>query len=208
MTDKTISPFLIFQQFISPLLCEQIVDDFEAFEPDVDIAGVPVKALRSSEEAEGIIYEKLQELIPTIQQHYNVEYRNTESIVFEWIPEGATTQPTCENSAFLRKKWVRTKDRDLSAILFLCDYQDVVPFDSDYEVYGGKFEFPQHGFGFNPQRGTLVIYPSDPHFINSNAPVTYGDLFQARIQMTTKKPFIYQPENFPGDYRTWFKEFA
>jgi hypothetical protein len=202
------SPFLIIQDFISPLLCEQIIDDLEAYEPDVDVNGKPIKAVRSNEQYETILFEKLQEIVPTIEAHYGIEYKGTESIAFEWLPQESQGNPVCENGTYLRKKWLRTRERDVSAMLFLCDYQDKVPFDSDYEVYGGKFEFPQHGFGFNAQRGTLVLYPSDPHFINVNAPVTYGDLFQVRFQITATKPFIYNPQDFPGDYRTWFREFA
>ncbi len=202
------SPFLIIQDFVSPLLCEQIIDDLEAYEPDVDVHGKPVKAIRSNEQYEAILFEKLQTVIPTIEMHYGITYKGTESINFEWIPQEAHGDPICENSSYLRKQWLRTRERDLSAMLFLCDYQDKVPFDSDYEIYGGKFEFPQHSFGFNAQRGTLVVYPSDPHFINVNAPVTYGDLFQVRMQITATAPFIYNPKDFPGDYRTWFKEFV
>lgn len=199
------SPFLVVQDFISPSLCEQIVDDLEAYEPDTDNQGNPVKTYRTSENQD-VIFERIQSLVPTIEEYFQAQYKGTESISFEWYPTGSTSSPICENSSYLRKSWVRTKQRDFTCVLFLSDYNDQVPFDSEYEVYGGKLEFAQHGFGFNPQRGTLIIYPSDPHFINVQTPITYGDLFQVRIQITAQQPYLYDPKKFPGDYRTWFAD--
>ena len=90
--------------------------------------------------------------------------------------------------------------------MFLSDYSENYPFDSDYEVYGGKLEFPQHDFGFNPERGTLIMYPSGPHFINAFSEVLAGDLFAARFHFGTHMPFLYNPEEFPGDYTNWFSD--
>jgi hypothetical protein len=202
------SPFLVFQQFLSPLLCEQIIDDLEAYEPDVDVEGTPVKSVCRNDKYEMLMFEKMQEIIPVVETHYNIKYKGTESVSFEWLPQDSVSTPVSENSSYLRKQWLRTRERDLTGIIFLCDYQETVPFDSLYEVYGGKLEFPQHQFGFNAQRGTLVVFPSDPHFINVNSKIMYGDLFQARIQITATKPFIYQPTDFPGDYTSWFREFV
>jgi len=122
----------------------------------------------------------------------------------EWFPTSSTGSAVCENSHFLRGKWLRTKQRDLTGVLFLVDYQDEPPLAAEFEVYGGRLEFPQHGFGFNPKRGTLIVFPSDPHFINITTKVLIGDLFQARIQIAAKAPYIYNPQEFPGNYTRWF----
>lgn len=198
------SPFLVFQNFLSPKVCESIVDDLGFYSPDVDPEGNPIKMFRFKMEAEEIIFNRLEPNIPLIVNYFDTTYRGTEQIIFEYLAQGTTSVPICENSNYVRKKWVRTKDRDITCVLFLSDYNENAPFDTDYEVYGGKLEFPQHGFGFNPQRGTLVCYPSGPHFINANAAVLEGDLFQARIHIATETPLLYDPRKFPGDYRTWF----
>jgi hypothetical protein len=198
------SPFFVVQDFLSPKQCEKIVDDLDFYTPDYDAEGNPIKMYRYREESEAVIFDRLQLLIPDIMKYYDTEYRGTETIQFEYFAEGVEATPICENSNYLRKKWTRTKDRDLTAVLFFSDYNDNPPFDSDYECYGGKLEFPQHGFGFNPQRGTLVVYPSGPHFINATTPIQNGDLVQARIHIASKLPYLYDPTQFPGDYRTWF----
>jgi hypothetical protein len=205
MTDVK-SPFLVVQNFISPLLCEQIVNASEMFVPDTDREDNPTKTMTRNEEVEGILFERLQQLIPQIENHFGVQYRGTEPMYVEWFPEESSGSLVCESSCYLRKKWVKTKDRDFSGILFLSDYQDNVPFDSEFEVYGGKLEFPQWGFGFNPQRGTLIIYPSGPHFINTTTKIHVGDLYQTRLHIATQQPFLFDAKYFPGDYRTWFKD--
>ena len=200
------SPFYVIRDFLSPKQCEIIVDDLGYYSPDFDKEGNPIKMMRHHQESEKLIYEKFKPLIPTLEKYYNFEHRGTEFITFEFYPEGHIPEPHCENSKWINKKWVRTKDRDFSIILFLSDYQDNIPFDSDYEVYGGKLEFPQHKFGFNPERGTLIIFPSGPHFINAIAEINAGDLFLAKFHLAAKTPYLYQPSEFPGDYRTWFED--
>lgn len=198
------SPFLVFQEFLSPKLCEKFVNGLGFYSPDTDPSNKPIKMYRTKEDYEVEIFERLQIVIPSIMKHYDIEYRGTEQMMFEYLAEGTVSEPICENSNYLRKKWVRTKDRDVTCLIFLSDYNEEVPFDSDYEVYGGKLEFPQHGFGFNPIRGTMIVYPSCPHFINANAEIKYGDLFQVRFHLAAAAPFLYQPVKFPGNFTTWF----
>lgn len=201
------SPFLVKQEFISPLLCEDIVDMLELTVPDIDLEEHPLRTVRMNERAELILFDYIEQIIPEIEDYYDLEYKGTEQMVFEWYTEECDGyEPHCENSSYIQKKWMRTKDRDLTGVIFLSDYQERVPFDNDFEVYGGKLEFAQHGFGFNPQRGTLIIFPSVPHFINNTTEVLAGDLYQVRFHIAAQTPYAYNPKLFPGDYRTWFNE--
>lgn len=200
---------MVFQEFISPLQAEIIVDHLNVTVPDTDTEDTPVLMRIPHKTAEALVFERLEHIIPRIESYYNVQYKGTEQpIVFEWYAEGASGYPRCENSHYVKGKWVRTKHRDLSCVLFLSEYRDNLPFDEDYEVYGGKLEFPQHKFGFNPQRGTLIVHPSDPHFINVTTQSNVGELFQVRINITTKDPLIYSPEGYPGDFTVWLQEYA
>lgn len=203
------SPFYVVQDFLSPLLCEQVADDLNFIYPDKDPNGKPVKTFKSHERSEDIIFQHLRSHIPQIEAYYDIEYRGTTPMSFEWYPQGCDGESArCENSEYLNKQWVRTRDRDISGILFLCDYQDHIPFDGDFEVYGGKVEFLQHQFGFNPQRGTLIMFPSEAHFLNGTTPVEAGDSFMVRFHIAANTPYVYEPADFPGDYTTWFEEIA
>jgi hypothetical protein len=198
------SPFIIHQQFISPKLCENIVSDLDFYQPDVDSNDNPIKMIRHHLGIEEILYDNIQQIIPEAFDHYNSKYKGTEHIEFEYMAEGTLSVPCCDNSQYIASKWVRTKNRDFTGILFLSEYSDDAPFDSEYEVYGGKLEFPQHGFGFNPERGTLIIFPSGPHFLYANTPIITGDLLQVKFHFAATSPYLHQPNDFPGDYRSWF----
>jgi hypothetical protein len=199
------SPFKIYQNFLSPKQCEEIIIGLDYISSDVDVDNNPLKMEKYYNVGEKLIYDKIQELLPEIEQYYNFQYSCTEKMMFEWYDTGVIAQtPICENSSHVRKKWLKTKNRDISAILFLSDYNDEPPFDNDYEVYGGKLEFMQHGFGFNPQRGTLILYPSCPHFINATTSIIFGELYQVRIHIAASDQWFYNPAEFKGDYKTWF----
>ena len=203
------SPFHIEQEFLSPLLCEDIVDDLEFYVPDHDQEGDPIKTIRFDDKTESKVFERIQTIIPTLEERYGIKYHGTEHITVEWFPEGCDGEGSlCENSNYVKKKWLRTKNRDLTGVIFLSDYQEQTPFDQEFEVYGGKFEFPQHQFGFNPERGTLIVYPSDPHFINNTTPIIAGELHRVKFHIAAERPFLYDPEQFPGTYETWLQEFA
>lgn len=199
------SPFYVIEEFLSPLWCEDLVDELDFLVPDTDQDDNPIPSSKTDDYAQNVIFERFQQVIPQLLEYYQTsEYKGTEEISFEWYPEESEGSFSCENSKYLRQQWLRVHERDLSAILFLSDYNENPPFESDFEVYGGKLEFPQHGFGFNPQRGTLVVFPSDPHFINITTKVLAGELVQARFHVACEEPYIVDPKQFPGDYNTWF----
>lgn len=198
------SPFYIVEEFVSPLMCEEIIDRANFTVPNTDKDGHEIKTTKTSDSAEEILYERLMLTVPELSAYYALMYKGTERMSFEWFPEGSKGDFICENSEFLRQKWLRTRARDVTCILFLSEFNETPPFDNDYEVYGGKLEFVQHRFGFNPKRGTLIAFPSDPHFINITTPIYAGDLYQVRIQLAAKTPFIYQPQDYPGNYTNWF----
>lgn len=200
------SPFKVYRHFLSPKICEQISDSIAFTDADITTNGDPIRMVKHNEYAENAIFERLQPLVPELETYYEIDYKGTEHIMIEWFDEGVVGNPQCENSHYLKQKWVRTLPRDLSAIIFLSDYQDTANFDSDYEVYGGKLEFPQWGFGFNPERGTMIVYPSVPHFINATTEIKAGELYQARIHIAAQIPFLFDPNKFPGNFRDWFKD--
>lgn len=200
------SPFLILPEFVSPLMAEEIVDQLDFLVPDTNRSGKPLSSVKSNDEYEEVLYSELMQVKSSIERHFCVEHQATSQTMFEWYPAGSQGKIHAENSEYLHKKWVRVRDRDLTGVVFLSDYNDRADFDDQYEVYGGKLEFPQHGFGFNPQRGTLVIFPSVPHFINTITPIQAGSLHIARFHIKTKVPFLYDPSLFPGDFKSWFTD--
>lgn len=202
------SPFLVFQDFISSAEADYIASEAHVA-PQYDAEGLPMPIERHVAELEDDIFEKFKTLIPEIQSHFkNFKYRGTEHLVFQQFPASGKNaeEPHCENAVYKRKKWVRVKDRDLTGVLWLKDYKDTPPFDTETEVYGGKLEFPVYNFGFQPQKGTLVIYPSNERFISLTTAVLVGELQTVRFHICGEGLWIYDPADYPGDFRTWFAQ--
>ena len=205
---KSKTPFLIYKEFLSPLMCESFVDELDLSLPDVDKDKKPMRSGRMlKEDSENLIMTRISPIISKLNDYYEgFLYKGTERPMLEWYPQGTMFGYQCENSNYVRKKWLRTKPNDLTAVVFMMDFHEKVPFDTDFEVYGGKLEFPQHQFSFNPERGTMIIFPSGPHFINGISEILYGNSILLRIHMVSEFPYHYDPELFPGDYRVWFKD--
>lgn len=209
----TKSPFLTFQYLLDDDYCDKIAAEVRV-QPLFNEDGVPQSNERFYEPLEEEIFEKIKPMIPHIESHFNMKYRGTEHLIFQQFPaSGKTAEPPhCENAVFKRKKWVKVKDRDLTAIIWLKDYQEAPPFDQLSQVLGGKLEFPVYNFGLQAQKGTMVVYPSNERFISLTTAVLVGELQCIRIHMAGGVNedglgvWMYQPSDFPGDFRTWFSD--
>jgi hypothetical protein len=206
------SPFIVIQDFLSPLTCEKIINDIRVEQPDIDTDGNPKKLERHNLFWEQDIAERFRDIVPEIESRYDCKYRGLEKPLFQYYPENAKVpaeQPGCENSKYIRKKWVMWKDVDLVGFVWLKDYNESIPVDPRFEVYGGKLEFPAYNFSLVPQRGTLILFPAGPHFITVISPILLGDLYQIKLNVSIKEKngarWLYQPSKFPGKWQQWFE---
>lgn len=203
----TKSPFLVFQDFLPASICDHVAKIVRV-EPLLDPEGVPQSVTRFHDEAQDLIFDEFRELIPEIEAHFTgFKYRGTEELVFQQFPvtNGTPAEaPHCQNASFKRKRWLKTKDRDLTGILWLKDYQESPPFDVATQVLGGKLEFPVYNFGFQAQKGTLVVYPASERFISLTSPILVGELQCVRFHLAAEGLWIYDPKSYPGDFKTWF----
>jgi hypothetical protein len=206
MTSK--SPFLVFQNLIEEETCDEIAKMVRVV-PLKDDDGTLQSTGRHHAGAEKIVFEKFSPLIDSIESYFGIKYRGTEHLIFQQFPVSngkISEEPHCENAVFKRKRWIRVKDRDLTGVLWLKNYKDTPPFDIDSDVLGGKLEFPVYNFGFQAQKGTLVVYPACERFISLTSPVLVGELQCIRFHICGDGIWLYDPANFPGDFRTWFND--
>ena len=205
----TKSPFLVFQHFIEPEVCDQLALDVRV-EPLKNDDEVLQATERFQTDAEIKIFEFFKPLIPKLEEHFNgFKYRGTEHLVFQQFPVSngnAAEEPHCENAVFKRKRWVKVRDRDLTGILWLKDFHEAPPFDVKTQVLGGKLEFPVYNFGFQPQKGTIIIYPACERFISLTSSVLVGELQCVRFHICAEGVWLYNPEDYPGDFRSWFEQ--
>lgn len=201
-------PFIIKHEFMSPYLCEDIIDILDVLTPDIDDNGIPINSLKFNNDLEIVVFDILQNIIPEIQDHFSVEYDGTSNMTFQCLPQGSTgTKSKCDNSSF-KNKWYKTSNVDFTGVIFLSDYNDNTPFSEEFEVFGGKLEFKHHGFGFNPKRGTLILFPSGPNFIYNFSKIILGASHFIKFNITCKDNFVYNRLHYPGNYLTWFNEIA
>jgi hypothetical protein len=200
------SPFYVVDELFSPLMCENIISKLNLTAPDEDIEHKPLPTLRHSSVLEIALLPFIEAELDNIEEYYSFETDGILPFNFEWYVEGFKTQPSrCVSFMHKRNDWVRVSDIGFTGVVFLNDFNDKPPFDPDFEVRGGKLEFLTHRFGFNPKRGTLIVYPEAPNFINAISPITAGSSTLLRFHVVPTKRYNYDMNNFPGDYRTWFK---
>lgn len=191
-----------------------MLEDLNRTAPNMDDDGNLLKIERHNLLWEQDIIDRFQDVKPEIEERYNCTYRGLEKPLFQIYPENAkipAEQPGCENSKYVRKRWVKTKDIDLVGFVWLKDYNGSPPLDPRFEVFGGKLEFPAYNFSLVPQRGTLVMFPAGPHFITVISPILLGNLPQIKLTVSIKEKngggmWFYQPTNFPGKWTDWLSE--
>ncbi len=119
------SPFLIAQNFLSPLQCEAMVKANHVAEPNRNKNGDPVKLERTNIFYDQEIAARFRQIIPRLEEQYNCNYVGLEKPVFQHYPENPkdpAEPPGCENSKYVRKKWVMYKAVDLVGFIWLKDY--------------------------------------------------------------------------------------
>lgn len=204
MTTK--SPFYIVEEFISPLMCEDIIERLDNVSPNRDENETPILTIKTNRLTEIRILPLItEELVPALEKYYGFNYLGTLPFEFEWYPAGYKHMPArCDNSNLAKGKWYRTNEKDFVGVIFLNDYRDTPPFDPYFEVVGGKLAFPTHNFSFIPKRGQLIVFPGEQHFINSVQDVLYGNLNILKFYISAVDDYVYDPSKFPGNYEQWF----
>lgn len=200
------SPFIIIENAISPLQCEEVVDSMEFLSLDVDKTGNSRLTTKMSDFGSAMIDPIVRGLDNQITAKYGSSIFGLDKTRVCWADHSVQPGPICDNSIHVKNKWLRVHDRDLTVVVFLSDYNEQPPFDGEFEVYGGKMEFPSHGFGFNPIRGTMIIMPADPHFTHIFSPISAGDLYISKTFVTLKEVMIYSPKQFPGVWSQWLAD--
>jgi hypothetical protein len=201
------NPFLIERNFIPPLLCERIIGDLkiDTMFPTVGQDGKPKSTIFSSRLNTERILSLFEPTVADLEKKYNTSYLGTHNLMFEWYPTNYVSSKI-KTDGYVQKRdegWVRYNLIDFTGILWLNDYNDKPDFDPRFEVRGGQLEFPMFDINFQPERGTLVLFPTAPNFAHTVAPVQIGSLTQVRFQIRSETPYEFNKENFEMNPDNW-----
>jgi len=193
------SPFLIQQNFIPQKICQEIVDLTLDISNETKVYSEPL--------SHNYINIHNSFLEAQIGSHFNTKIINSiislDSYTESYIPEF-----TCASTVRKNNMWFRNKDYDFETVIFLKSFLETPPIDTNFEVYGGKLEFPSFGFGLNPERGTSVTFPCVPNFLNAISEIKIGKLDVLRIFHRSDTMYIYESDQFKGTYIDWFSHLS
>lgn len=79
--------------------------------------------------------------------------------------------------------WKRDVDRDYSLLCYLSD---------DYE--GGHITFNRFGFSYRPEKGDVIVFPSDNRFLHTAEEVTAGHRYAVVAFCSTKESTKVHPQ--------------
>ena len=199
------SPFILIEDFISYEQCEDIVLNLKHTIPNRDAKNHPIKTIKTNQLAEIRVMAAVDALLDKAEEHYRFKTLNVSPFNFEWMAEGFQGEnPKPDNGMFFNGKWVKSKDIDFTILIFLSTSKNTSITDTLMESFGGKLEFFNHNLTITPKAGTMIMFPSNEHFLNAFTEVSLGNLNVIRCHITAKEPFVYKSADWPGDYRTWF----
>lgn len=217
MTQQIHSPFHVIENFLSPLECDQAIKELGLKAPTFEVdEKTPIKneRLLTGTHFDTVIRNYLSDHADDIERRYqgNIVGIDQPRFVQHFEdPKNPAVPHGCESAKFLRKKWVKVKDVDIVGYIWLKDYNDGIPLDPSFEMYGAKLEFPAFNFSILPKRGDCIIFPAGPHFISAISHVLVGSAeyfkFAFKLAVDTENGeamWFYQPQNFPGSYQQWF----
>ena len=201
---RTKSPFLIIENFYSPLECENIVSLVDTSTPNMEnrkkVKSVYTHGLTTSR-----VWNRFSEYITDIEDYFNIEIDSASAVDVEIYPANSILEDFhCDNSIYKDGKWKLFNKKDFTCILFLKDHSTDEQFDPLFECYGGQLEIKNHQFSFNPQRGSMVIFPSNQYFIYRTLAPKFGDFLQAKFFITCPERFVYDKNQYAGNYKVWF----
>lgn len=199
------SPFILVENFLTKNECEDLILSLQHSIPNRDEKNYAIKTIKYNQLAEIRIMPKLDDFLDQTEPYYGFTTKDISPFNFEWYAEtykGGMLK--ADNALYINNKWVKSRDIDFTILIFLSDSKTTSITDTMFECFGGKLEFFNHKLTITPKAGTILMYPANDHFLNTFTEVGLGNLNCIRVEITASIPYVYNPKDFPGDYRTWF----
>lgn len=183
----TKSPFFVVKSFVSPMVCETIVD--RLFDKQVRYAKNG-RVVIDDDNTTNEIYKRFIPVIKSIEEYFDYQNMGVDIDIERYFTGS-------DEFSFLTHKDFKTKQTHaFEGLLFLSDYQETPPLELEYEVYGGKVKFTSWNFRVLPNRGNMIIFPKNIRFKHIITPVEVGNLFLIRLKLKSTKRWIYEKSKY------------
>lgn len=194
------SPFLILEEYLSPLQCENILNDLYCIDC-IDFSDTNKKyCYPISDDA---LFNHLEKIIksiyPKINEMYGVNCAKIEVIEYRLMRENTeATDFQAYNSVYLNGQWVRNEFNDFVITIMLTSHVQSTDdgLDAEFEHYGAGIQYPQHNVTFYSDRGGILIHPSDPHFIHNISANHLGTCALINVAVSCDNLYLYDPVSF------------
>jgi len=137
-----------------------------------------------------IVEHRFTDYTTIIEQYYNVKVKEISSPILS-----NDCNITCDNSIY-KRNWIRKNDYDFTGYIALSNYSKDVPFDEDYDVYGGELIFKNYGIKISPTMGDLIIFPSCANFLHYHNKPLVGKFNYIKLFITCENPYIFNFKEF------------
>lgn len=192
------NPFIIVDDRFSPFLCENLLNDLIITQAvDEETPGSYISEV-IDETINILLKERLSPLFSNISERFEVTPQKIEKVVFKYFKGPCNETPfKADNSVFMSNVWVRNEYNDFTITLFLTSYYNPSEkLDTEFESLGGQLQFPQHNMSVYPDRGGIIIHPSDNHFVKNNSAVIQGTCAMIDVLISCDTLYLYDPVEF------------
>lgn len=192
------SPFIILNEVLSPYTCESIINDLIISEDINEGNNQTTNRSMLDETLIQFVTKIVTPLYSKITDTFGVIPNKIEDITFLYMyGNSPETKFKSNNSVFMNNQWVRNEFNDFTITLMLTSYYNPKePIDREFESLGGQLQFPQHNISIYPDRGGIIIHPSDNHFIKNNCSIAQGTCVMIDVLVSCKDMYLYNPVEF------------
>lgn len=192
------NPFIVLDNALSPYICESVINDLIISEDIDETKNQTTQRPILDETLIQFITKTVTPYYPKITEVFGAVPNKIENILFTYMSGSSNeTKFKSNNSVFMNNQWVRNEYNDFTITLLLTSYYNPKePIDREFESLGGQLQFPQHNISIYPDRGGVIIHPSDNHFIKNNCSIAQGTCVMIDVLVSCKDMYLYNPIEF------------
>jgi len=200
----TDSPILQITDFISPLLCEELLYTLPLTNPSVDSFNRPIITEINSLVVHRHIKDRISPLLQLVNDKYQVNSISYTPPIVNWLSDGVKQHAKQDNVIYDIQNGIwykKEKNKSFSVIVFLTNSISGTLDTGD--VYGGNIKFHSFSYDVIPEMGKMLVIPCAPQFIHSISKILFGNMVFVKFCINTSQEYTYSNDNFSVVSAKW-----